>query len=90
MIAQTSGRLFNSAGPGSRRFRLSDGDAYQLVLFQVALGALHIDVLVGRKLRTDPIKCRGTGFEVLAAPGFKSSFQIFADQTIHGNPPAFQ
>jgi hypothetical protein len=58
---------------------LAGADAYQLVLFQVALGALHIDVLVGGKLRSDPIICSGTGFDVLAAPKFKSSFQIFAD-----------
>jgi len=79
MIAQTPGRRFDSAGPWPRLSRLSGEDAYQQVLFQVALGALHIDVLVGRKLRTDPIICSRTGFEVLAAPEFKSSFQIFAD-----------
>lgn len=79
MIAQTPGRLSDSAGPWSRLSCLSGEDAYQQVLFQVALGALHIDVLVGRKFRTDPIICRGTGFEVLAAPEFKSSFQIVAD-----------
>jgi hypothetical protein len=90
MIAQSPGRLFDSAGPWSRLSGSSGEDTYQLVLFQVALGAFHIDVLVSRKLRTYPIECRGTSFEVLAAPGFKSSFQIFADRTIHNNPPAFQ
>jgi hypothetical protein len=49
------------------------------VFFEVALGAFHIDVLVGGKLRTNPIICGRTGFDVLAAPGFKSSFQIVAD-----------
>jgi hypothetical protein len=49
------------------------------VLFQVALGALHIDVLVGRKLGADPIIRSGKGLDVHATPGFKNSFQIFAD-----------
>jgi hypothetical protein len=49
------------------------------VLFQVALGALHIDVLVGSKFGADLIIRSRTGIEVLAASGFKSSFQIFAD-----------
>ena len=57
----------------------SGGDAYQPVLFQVALGALHIDVLVGRKLGADPIIRSGKGLDVHATPGFKNSFQIFAD-----------
>jgi len=55
------------------------GDADQLVLFQVALGALHIDILVGRKLRADPIIRSGTGLKVMATPRFQSSFQILAD-----------
>jgi hypothetical protein len=55
------------------------GDAYQLVLFQVALRALHIDVFIGRKLRADPIIRSGKGLDVLATPKLKSSFQILAD-----------
>ena len=58
---------------------LSCGDAYQLVLFQVVLGALHIDEFLGRKLSADPIVCSATSLGVLATPGFKSSFQILAD-----------
>jgi len=50
-----------------------------MVLCQVALGALHLDVLVGRKLRADPIIRSGTGIDVLAAPRFKGSFQNLAD-----------
>jgi hypothetical protein len=46
------------------------------VFFQVALGALHIDVLLGRKLRADLIIGSGTGLKVLAALVVKSSFQI--------------
>ncbi len=79
IIAQTPGRLFDSAGPWSSLSRFSGENTHQLVFFEVALGALHIDVLVGGKLRTDPIICSRTGFEVLAAPEFKSSFQIVAD-----------
>jgi hypothetical protein len=54
------------------------------VLFQVALGPLHIDVLIGRKLRTDPIIGSGAGLDILAIPELKSAFQILADQAIHG------
>ena len=32
-----------------------DGDAYKPVLFQFALGALHIDILLGRKPLADLI-----------------------------------
>jgi hypothetical protein len=67
-----------------RLSHLDGGDAYQLVLFQVTLGALHIDLLLGRKLRADLIIRSGTGLEVLATPKVKSSFQIPADQAIHG------
>lgn len=42
-----------------------DGDAYKPVLFQVALGALHLDILEGRKPRADPITRRGASFGVL-------------------------
>ncbi len=38
------------------------------MLFQFSLAALHIDVLLGRKLRADSIVRSGTTFEVLAAP----------------------
>jgi len=53
------------------------------VFFQVALGALDIDVLLGHKLRADLIIGSGTGLEVLAALLVKSSFQILADQAAH-------
>jgi len=49
------------------------------VFFQVALGALHIDVLLGRKLRADLIIDGGTSLEVLTALVVKSSFQILAN-----------
>jgi hypothetical protein len=49
------------------------------MLFQVALGALLIDVLVGRALRADPIIRSRTGLDVLAIPRFKNSFQLLAD-----------
>jgi hypothetical protein len=56
------------------------------MLFQVALGALHLDVLVGRKLRADPIIRSGTDCDVVAVSSFKSSFQILAHWTIHSYP----
>jgi len=49
------------------------------VLFQVALGAFHLDVLVSGELRADPIKRSGTGFKVLVAPGLEISLQDPAD-----------
>jgi hypothetical protein len=49
------------------------------VLVKVALGALQVDILVGRKLRADPIIRSGTSLDVLAAPIFKNSSQIFAN-----------
>jgi hypothetical protein len=56
------------------------------VLLQVALGALHIDVLVGRKLRADLIICSETGLDVFSTTIFKCLFQILTDRTIHGYP----
>jgi hypothetical protein len=49
------------------------------MLFQVALGPLHVDVLAGGKLRGDAIIRSGKGLGVLAAPGCISPFQILAD-----------
>jgi hypothetical protein len=66
-------------GACSRLSRSSGGYAYQLVLFQIALGTLHIYVLLGRKLRADLIIRSGTGFEVLTAPKVEGSFQIPAN-----------
>ena len=50
-------------GACSRLSRSSAGYAYQLVLFQIAFGTLHIDVPLGCKLRADLIIRSGTGFE---------------------------
>jgi len=44
------------------------GDAYQLMILQVALGALLIDVFMSHELRGDLIIRRGTGLDVLATP----------------------
>jgi hypothetical protein len=49
------------------------------VLFQITLGTLHIDILVGRKLRADPIVRSGTGVGVVTTPEFKNLLQIVAD-----------
>jgi hypothetical protein len=49
------------------------------VFFQVTFGALHIDVLLGRKLRAHLMIRSGTGLEILATPEIKRSFQILAD-----------
>jgi hypothetical protein len=57
---------------------LGGGTAYELVFFQVAPGALHIDVLMGRKLGAHPIICSGTGFDVFAKLGFESLLQVYA------------
>ena len=57
------------------------------MLFQVALRALHIDVLPGHKLRADQVISCGTSFDVVATGRFKSSFQILADWTIHALNP---
>jgi hypothetical protein len=62
------------------------GDADQLVFFQGVLGTLHIDVLLSRKLRTHLMVGGRPGFEVLAPPKIKSSFQIFANQANHSDP----
>jgi hypothetical protein len=48
------------------------------VLFQAVPSALHIDVFLGCKLCAHPIIGSGAGFDVLAKPGFKSSFKILA------------
>jgi hypothetical protein len=71
--------ISSTAGGGPATSHSSGGDAHQPVFFEVALGTLHIDILVGRKLRADAVKHRETSFDVFAAPGFKSAFQIFAD-----------
>ncbi len=59
-------------------------DAYELVLFQVVPSPLHIDVFLGCELCAHPVIGSGTGFDVLAKPGFKSFFQILALQAVHG------
>ena len=67
--------------PPERRVasHVSRGDAHHLVVFQVALGAFHIDVFIGCKLRTDPIIRSETSLNVPAEPKLKDSFQIFAN-----------
>jgi len=72
---------------GAEKNRLSllgGGDTCQLVLFQVALGALLIDILVGCELRTDPKIRRGTSLDVLVMPKFNNPFRFLADSAIHG------
>ena len=44
------------------------GNAYQLVIFQVALGALLINVLMSCELRGDLIIRRGKGLDMLSTP----------------------
>jgi hypothetical protein len=58
---------------------LGGGDTRQLVLFQVALGTLLIDILVGGELRGDLTIRSGTGLNVFAMPGFENSLQLLAD-----------
>jgi hypothetical protein len=59
------------------------GDAYEPVLFQFVPRAFYIHILLGRKLRADPIKCRGTSLYVLAEASLISSFQVPTDWAIH-------
>jgi hypothetical protein len=54
------------------RSYLGKEHAYELVFFQVVLGALHIDVSMGRKLGAHPIVRGGTSFDVLAKLELKS------------------
>jgi hypothetical protein len=56
------------------------------MLFPVALGAFHFNVLIGRKLCAHLIIGSRTGLEVFVTLEFKSSFQIPADKTIHSYP----
>ena len=44
------------------------GNTYQVVIFQVALGALLINVLMGCELRGDLIIRRGKGLDMLSTP----------------------
>ena len=53
------------------------------VLFQFVPGALHIDIPLGCKFRTDPITHRCTSLDGLAEPSLTSSLQLRADQAIH-------
>jgi hypothetical protein len=58
---------------------LDGGGAHKAVLFQFPPGAFHIDALLGSALIADPITYRRTSFDVRAAPGLKSSYQVPAD-----------
>ena len=53
--------------------------ADQFVVFPVASGAFHFNVLISRKLRTHLIISSRTGLEVFVTPELKSSLQIPAD-----------
>jgi hypothetical protein len=81
LAGMTGGTTLNSlseASGVSLRSAIGCKRAYLLVIFQVIPGALHTDVLLGCKLCAHLIIGSGTSFDVLAAPGFKSLFQISA------------
>jgi hypothetical protein len=49
------------------------------MLFQFALGALHLDILIGREFGTDPIIRSRTSLGVFVKSRLTSCFKIFAD-----------
>jgi len=50
--------------------------AYQHVLFHVVLGALHIDLALGRKFLADSIERRRAGVDVLGQLEPKDSVEV--------------
>ncbi len=59
------------------------------MFFQVALGALYIHIILGRKLRADLIIGNGTCLKVLAALVVKSSFGSSQTKQVIAIPPAY-
>jgi hypothetical protein len=62
------------------------GAAHQLMFVKCALGAFHIDVLDGSKLRAHPLVRRVTCLNVRITLGLKGVPQTFADWAVHGCP----
>jgi hypothetical protein len=54
-------------------------DAYRVVHFQSALGALHLDIFVGHKTGADPAIRRRKCLHVIADSTFIISLKILAD-----------
>jgi hypothetical protein len=70
--------------------RPDGGDTYEPVLFQFVPCTFYIHILLGRKIRADPIICRGTSLDVPAELSLISAFQVPADWAIHIHAlPAF-
>jgi hypothetical protein len=49
---------------------------YQQVLFHVVFGALHVDLVFGRKFIADSIKRRRTGFDIPGQLESKDSIEF--------------
>jgi len=65
--------------------RLTRRDAYKAMLFELASRALHLNILLSRKIQIHLGKRRGTSLCVLAERSFISSFEVSTKQTIHRN-----
>jgi hypothetical protein len=62
------------------------GAAHRLMFVKGVLGAFHIDVLDGSKLRTNSVVRRVTCLNARITLGFKGVLQIFADWAAHACP----
>ena len=52
------------------------------MFFDVVLGALHIDLLPGRKFRADSVKHRGTGRKILSSLGFEDPVRFWHSEQL--------